>query len=70
MARDENLQPVLGNEFTKTRVNKTQAAPALRAGVFVSLSRRLVLRFSYSYLRRYTDERGSQGLEAGIGYRF
>ena len=70
VARDENLQPVLGNEFTETRVNKTQAAPALRAGVFVSLSRRLVLRFSYSYLRRYVDEKGSQGLEAGIGYRF
>jgi opacity protein-like surface antigen len=70
LARDDRGQPILGNEFTDHRANKTQAALAFRAGVIVSLSRRLVARSGYSYLRRYTDERGSAGLEAGIGYRF
>jgi opacity protein-like surface antigen len=70
VARDEKGQPVLGPQSTENRVNKTLASPALRVGVIVSLSRRLVLRSGYSYVRHYTDERGSRGLEAGIGYRF
>lgn len=71
VARDERGQPVVAQEFTQTRVSYTR--PALcgfRAGSIVNLSPRVVLRSGYSYLRRYADERPSQGLEAGIGYRF
>jgi opacity protein-like surface antigen len=70
LARDDRGQPILANEFTDHRANKTLASPAFRAGVIGSLTRRLVARFGYSYLRHYTDERGSHELELGIGYRF
>lgn len=71
VARDDRGQPIVAQEFTKTRVSKTQVALwGFRAGAIVNLSRRVVWRSGYSYLRRYSDERPSQGVEAGIGYRF
>ena len=71
VARSETTgEPLLADEFTETSVQKTQPALALRGGVIVSLSPRIVARFGYSYLGRYTDVGGSQGFEAGIGYRF
>ncbi|MDP2325942.1 MAG: hypothetical protein Q8N51_18205 [Gammaproteobacteria bacterium] len=71
VARDERGQPIVAQEFTETRVSKTGTAVlGFRAGAIVNLSRRVVLRSGYSYLRRYTDERASEGLEAGIGFRF
>lgn len=70
VAHDENGQPILGAEFIKARAKKTQSALAFRTGAIVSLSQKLVVRTGYSYLRRYADERGSQSLEVGLGYRF
>ena len=70
LGRDDGGAPVLANEFTDYRDNKTQSALLFRAGVIVSLSRKFVLRSGFSYLRRYADERGSKGLEVGAGYRF
>jgi len=70
VARDDRGQPILADEFTDHRNNRTLTSPAFRAGVIGSLSQKLVARFGYSYLRHYADERGSHGLEVGIGYRF
>lgn len=70
LARDEQGRPVLAAEFTEDRRTETLASPALRLGVLLSLTQRLVFRSGFSYLRHYTDERGSGSLEAGIGYRF
>jgi len=42
----------------------------LRLGCLLSLNRRVTARVGYSYLRRYADERGSTGIEAGLGWRF
>jgi len=66
LARDDAGQPVLGSEFTAASSTKAQRSLALRAGIIISLSDRVVARSGNSYLRRYADERGSKGVEAGI----
>lgn len=69
--RDEQGRPVLAERFEDRRASDTRLTPlGLRLGGLVSLRGRLALRFGWSYLRRYTDERGSTGVEAGIGWRF
>ncbi len=70
VSRDDQGRPILADEFTDHRDSETLASPAFRTGVIGSLSQKLVARFGYSYLRHYTDERGSHSLEVGIGYRF
>jgi hypothetical protein len=71
IARDERGRPVLADRFEDRRASDTKLAPwGLRLGSIVGLSRRVTLRLGWSYLRRYADERGSTGIEAGIGWRF
>jgi hypothetical protein len=70
VARDENGQPILAEEFQEIRSNPTQKAVVLRAGTIISLSRRIVLRAGFSLLPRYSDADASKSVDVGVGYRF
>ena len=70
VARSETGEPLLADEFTTTRGQKTHLALAFRVGAIVSLSSRFVARFGYSYLRTHMDVGATQGFETGIGWRF
>jgi hypothetical protein len=71
VARDERGRPVLADQFENRRASDTKLALyGLRLGCLFSLNRRVAARVGYSYLRRYADERGSTGIEAGLGWRF
>ena len=70
IARDENGQPILTDEFQETSSRLTQATLLLRGGTIVSLTRHAVLRVELSRLPRYIDEKASRGVTVGFGYRF
>ncbi|MCL4853048.1 MAG: hypothetical protein KJZ78_16940 [Bryobacteraceae bacterium] len=70
VARGPNGEPILGPDFEELNPRSTNRAAALRIGGIVSLTRKVVLRTGYSLLPRYADEKASQSLEFGIGYRF
>ena len=70
VARDENGQPILADEFQDTRFSLTHATLLLRGGTIVSLTGRAVLRVEFSLLPRYVDEKASKGVTVGFGYRF
>jgi opacity protein-like surface antigen len=70
VGRGQNGEALLAPEFTDHRFHKTGTSLALQAGVIVRLTGRWAVRSGYSYLRRYADERPSQGVAGAIGYRF
>ncbi len=71
IARNERGRPVLADRFENRRAADTKLALfGLRLGCLLSVNRRITARVGYSYLRRYADERGSTGLEVGLGWRF
>ena len=70
VGRDENLHPVVADSFQNTSVSRVTGTLAVRAGVVVSLTPKIVLRTGFSVMPRYIDARASRSLEFGVGYRF
>ena len=63
-------QPIIADQFKERSSTDTRAAPLLRIGASISITRKTVLRTGYTVLKRYTDEVASHSFELGVGWRF